>query len=275
MNISSWLKDATKQLKDIGIESSRLDAELILAATIRKNRTYLHAHLDEELDPRRIDIANARLDLRLDRVPLAYIVGFKEFYGRQFVVSPQVLIPRPESEDLIDLFLEVSANNILPNQTLLDIGTGSGCLGITASLERPSLDVTLTDISRTALEVAKKNADNLNASVKLRQQNLLIGQIEPLDYILANLPYVSLEWKVSPELRHEPKQALFADDGGLSLIYKLLEQTKRHLKQGGYLLIEADPEQHPKIVDYAKKLGLIHYKTIGYALALTPIGAEG
>lgn len=274
MNVSTWLKDATKQLKDIGIESSRLDAELILAATIRKNRTYLHANLEEELDPRRTDIANARLDLRLDRVPLAYIVGSKEFYGRQFTVSPQVLIPRPESEDLIDLLLEVSANNILPNQTLLDIGTGSGCLGITASLERPSLDVTLTDVSKTALEVARKNTKNLSAPVKLRHQSLLIGQIEPLDYILANLPYVNPDWKVSPELRHEPKQALFAADGGLSLIYKLLEQALRHLKPNGYLLIEADPEQHQKIVDYAKKLGLIHYKTIGYALALTPIGAE-
>lgn len=273
MNISTWLKSATKQLKDIGIESSRLDAELILAATIRKNRTYLHAHLDEELDPRRVDIANARLDLRLDRVPLAYIVGSKEFYGRTFIVSPQVLIPRPESEDLIDLFLEVSANNILPHQSLLDIGTGSGCLGITAKLERPSIDVTLTDTSKTALEVAKKNADNLNAEVKLRQQNLLIGQIEPLDYILANLPYVNPDWKVSPELRHEPKQALFADQEGLALILKLLDQVKRHLKPNGYLLLEADPEQHPKIVDYSQQYQLTHHKTNGYALALTPVSA--
>ena len=128
MNISEWLRGATRQLKGIGIETARLDAELLLAETIRKPRTYLHAHLDEELDPRRVDIANARLDLRLDRVPLAYILGKKEFYGRTFVVSPQVLIPRPESEDLIDVFLEVSAEDIAPHSSLIDIGTGSGCL---------------------------------------------------------------------------------------------------------------------------------------------------
>ena len=102
--ISFWLKNAAKSLKDAGIPSARLDAELILANTLRKNRTYLHAHLDEEIDPRRVDIANARLDLRLDRVPMAYILGYKEFYGRKFTVSPAVLVPRPESEDMISLF---------------------------------------------------------------------------------------------------------------------------------------------------------------------------
>ena len=85
--ISFWLKNAAKSMKDANIPSARLDAELILANTLRKNRTYLHAYLDEEIDPRRVDIANARLDLRLDRVPMAYILGYKEFYGRKFTVS--------------------------------------------------------------------------------------------------------------------------------------------------------------------------------------------
>ena len=105
MTISTWLKLATKQLKDTGITSARLDAELLLAETLRKPRTYLHAHLDEDIDPRRVDIANARLDLRLERVPLAYILGYKEFFGRKFRVTPAVLVPRPETEDLMTIFL--------------------------------------------------------------------------------------------------------------------------------------------------------------------------
>ena len=163
MNISTWLIQATKQLKVIGITSARLDAELILANTLRKNRTYLHAHLDEEIDPRRVDIADARLSLRLDRVPLAYILGCKEFYGRKFTVSPAVLVPRPESEEMITLFLALTAGEIAP-KTLIDIGTGSGCLGITAALERPSLRVILSDISPRAIKVAKKNAGNFAGS---------------------------------------------------------------------------------------------------------------
>lgn len=274
MNISAWLITATKQLKDIGITTSRLDAELILAETLRKNRTYLHAHLDEELDPRRVDIADARLDLRLDRVPLAYILGEKEFYGRSFIVSPQVLIPRPESEDLIEVFLEISAEDIASHSSLLDVGAGSGCLGITAKLERPNITVTLSDNSQQALEVARKNAEALHADVELRQQDLLTGQIEPLNYILANLPYVDESWATSPEVRHEPQQALFADDGGLEFIFRLLEQVPRHLQQNGWLLLEADPEQHHRIIEKSKNYGLIHQKTRGYCIGLRAIWTE-
>ena len=95
MNISAWLDQAARQLREIGVDSARLDAELILANTLRKNRTYLHAHPESNIDPRRVDIANARLRLRLERVPLAYILGYRDFYGRRFTVSPQVLVPRP------------------------------------------------------------------------------------------------------------------------------------------------------------------------------------
>ena len=232
MIISDWLKVATKSLKNIGISSARLDAELILANTLRKNRTYLHAHLDEEIDPRRLDIANARLDLRLDRVPIAYILGYKEFYGRKFAVSPSVLIPRPESEDLISLFLELTASEIT-EKTLIDVGTGSGCLGITTKLERNNLSVILSDVSKPALKIAEKNADTLKADVTIQQQSLLNGQIRPVDYIFANLPYVDKSWDVSPELKYEPELALFAEDEGLKLILELISQAPRYLTSDG------------------------------------------
>jgi len=273
MNIATWLKNAAKQLKAIGITSARLDAELILANTLRKNRTYLHAHLDEEIDPRRVDIAEARLSLRLDQVPLAYILGCKEFYGRKFTVSPAVLVPRPESEEMITLFLALTAGEIAP-KTLIDIGTGSGCLGITAALERPFLRVILSDISPRAIKIAEKNASNLQARVTLQQQSLLSGQIEPVDYIFANLPYVDRDWDVSPELRHEPAEALFAANNGLRLIETLIEQAPRHLTTGGLLFLEADPRQHQAILDQAKDHGLHEVETRGFIIVLRFVGAE-
>ena len=273
MIISEWLKIATKSLKTANIPSARLDAELILANTLRKNRTYLHAHLDEEIDPRRFDIANARLDLRLDRVPIAYILGYKEFYGRRFTVSPSVLIPRPESEDLISLFLELTASEIV-EKVLIDVGTGSGCLGITAKLERSNLSVILSDISKPALNVAEKNANALNADVHIQQQSLLNGQLRPVDYIFANLPYVDKSWDVSPELKYEPGIALFAEDEGLKLILQLISQAPRCLTPEGLLFIEADPQQHNRIINEAVKNGFVKERVLNYILVLRFTGAQ-
>lgn len=273
MNISAWLIKATKRLKDIGIMSARLDAELLLAETLRRPRTYLHAHLDEPIDPRRHDIAEARLDLRLDRVPLAYIVGYKEFYGRRFSVTPQVLIPRPESEAIIALLLALTTDTLLP-LTVIDIGTGSGCLGITVALERPAWRITLADTSTDALRVAEKNAHQLGASVNFREQNLLRGHIEPLDVIIANLPYVDRNWQQSPELRHEPAQALYAAEGGLRLIMQLIQQAPRSLRPNGLLILEADTRQHQAIIMEARRHGFQHERSEGLAVALRLIGTK-
>lgn len=271
--ISFWLKNAAKSLKDAGIASARLDAELILANTLRKNRTYLHAHLDEEIDPRRVDIANARLDLRLDRVPMAYILGYKEFYGRKFTVSPAVLVPRPESEDMISLFLDATAGEI-ERKVLIDVGTGSGCLGITAALERTNISVILSDVSKDALRIAEKNTDEHHARVKIQQQSLLNGQLEPVDYIFANLPYVDKDWEVSPELQYEPKIALFTKDGGLKLILELIQQAPRCLTPNGQLFIEADPIQHERIIQAAAKQNFKLAAIQRYIIVLRFIGSQ-
>ncbi len=271
--ISFWLKNAAKSLKDAGISLARLDAELILANTLRKNRTYLHAHLDEEIDPRRVDIANARLDLRLDRVPMAYILGYKEFYGRKFTVSPAVLVPRPESEDMISLFLDATAGEI-ERKVLIDVGTGSGCLGITAALERTNISVILSDISKDALRIAEKNADEHRARVKIQQQSLLNGQLEPVDYIFANLPYVDKDWEVSPELQYEPKIALFTEDGGLKLILELIQQAPRCLTPNGQLFIEADPTQHERIIQAAARQNFKLVTIQRYIIVLRFIGSQ-
>jgi release factor glutamine methyltransferase len=231
-----------------------------LAHTIRKSRTYLHAHLDDKLTDHHYEIANARIRLRLDRTPVAYIIGHKEFYRRTFRVSPATLIPRPESEEMITLLKEYAAERIsvlqMPALKLVDVGTGSGCLGITAKLELPELDVTLVDTSRYALGIAQANAVVLDATVLLTQGSLLTSYPYHADYILANLPYVSESWERSPELDYEPIEALFAAHDGLDLIFKLIEQTPASLTANGYLLLEADMRQHSAIITYAKDHGL-------------------
>jgi release factor glutamine methyltransferase len=270
ITISDWLTQATASLQAAGIPSARLDAELLLAHTLRKPRTWLHGHGDEPLETRVEEIAHARVDLRLDRVPVAYIIGHKEFYGRPFKVTTATLIPRPESESLIELLKEALPKNeaLLVEDPLrvVDVGTGSGNLGITAKLEHPELDVTLIDVSRHALNVAETNAEALTATVELLQSDLLTSYPFVADIIIANLPYVNPEWERSPETEHEPASALFATNNGLSLIFDLLLQTKEKLALGGKLLLEADPEQFSAIKKQAAMYGLVLVTQQDYAL---------
>jgi len=273
--INDWLADAARQLTSAEIPSARLDSELILAHTLRKNRSYLHAHPEEVLTDRAVEIANARLALRLERVPVAYIIGHKEFYGHQFSVTTATLIPRPESEALIELLKQVIPRNIslLKEKPLrlIDVGTGSGALGITAKLLYPELNVTISDVSRHPLRIAEKNARSLQADVTTLQSNLLADYPFAADIIIANLPYVDEEWERSPETDHEPAGALFAADNGKALIFELLVQTKDKLVNGGSLILEADPEQHPAIIAEAKKYNLLVAGQEGYGILFEKI----
>ena len=266
LTVKQWVRDTADELADVGIASALLDAEIILAHTFRKSRTWLHAHDDDEIPLRVLEIANTRVDLRLHRTPIAYIIGHKEFYSRTFTVTPSVLIPRPESEDVITLL-----KKHLPAHAkrLIDVGTGSGCLGITAKLELPELIVTLSDVSRYALIVAEQNAANLCAEVATLQNDLLEGAPGLFDVIIANLPYVDSTWERSPETDAEPGLALFAGHDGLALIEQLLEQVPRYLAKPGLVVLEADPCQHDDIIAAAHKIGLEHVETEGYAIALS------
>lgn len=273
---NDWLIDATAQLTARGIPSARLDAELILAHTLRISRTALHAHPETPIDERQLEIANARLALRLDRVPVAYIIGHKEFYGRRFLVTSATLIPRPESESLIELLAKViPANASLLDEEpkrLVDVGTGSGILGITAKLiHKKAVNVTLIDNSRHALAVAEKNAAQHHVDIDIQHSDLLDTYPFVADIIIANLPYVDIEWERSPETDHEPAEALFASRHGLALIQRLILQTQDQLALGGALILEADPEQHPVIIEHAKESGLILNETEGYGLLFTKL----
>lgn len=198
-----------------------------------------------------------------------------DFYGREFIITNDVLIPRPETEQAIDLVLSLAGKpylkgiipgpRILPkNPVIYDIGTGSGCIGITIKKELPEATVVASDISKKALSVARKNAKNLKASLSFIISNLLDfvkhKNYPTPDLIVANLPYVdeNWDWLDKKALSKEPSIALYAKEGGLELIYKLiLEATSLKVK---HLVLEADPCQHDKIVNFAKEYNLIEIR---------------
>lgn len=257
MTFEKWLGVAAALLREQGFESPELDAEIILAHTISHPRTYLHAHADEVLDARHEEIANARIDLRLDHVPIAYVIGHKEFYGNRFDVTTATLVPRPESEQILELLGEWMPNSQalsdVAERKLVDIGTGTGCLGISAKLSHPELSVTLIDTSRPALEVAKRNARKLDADVEAMQSNLLDAYPYSPDIVLANLPYVDETWQRSEETEFEPAEALFAGHNGLSIIEDCFSQLSSRMRTGGVAIFEADPRQWDAILVTAKK----------------------
>lgn len=269
--IDSWLTHTTHLLKQVGVPSARLDAELLLASAHQQSRTWLIAHQNDNIDdPIVLENASKLLAKRLKRLPLAYMTNHKEFYNRSFFVDERVLIPRPESETIIELLKKLHLSD---KTRMLDVGTGSGALGITAKLEIPALNVTVSDISETALAVARKNAKTLHATpIRFVHSDLLRHWLShksarKFDVIIANLPYVNPEWQQSRETSFEPPLALYAEDNGLALIKKCIQQASKMTSVGGYLLLEADPEQHQKIVTFAAD-NFKHLETQDYIVVL-------
>jgi release factor glutamine methyltransferase len=245
MTIGEFVRETTHRFEAAGIPTPRLDAQVLAAHVLKHDRSWLLAHDTDRLDAVALKKLERLTAGRLKRQPLAYLLGHKEFYGRQFTVTPDVLIPRPETEQIID---ELKTLRPLPGDTLLDIGTGSGAVAITAALEWPGLTVVASDISPAALAVARRNTAAHHARVQFKQSDLLATV--PLGlyrFIVANLPYVDTTWQRSPETNAEPPLALFANDGGLALIKTLLAQAPNRLLPGGFLLLEADPRQFEAI----------------------------
>lgn len=264
--INTWLIDATKQLLDANIPSAKLDAEILLAHSTNKTRTNLHAHPEQIICSKDLELANSYLRLRINRMPVAYIIGHKEFYGRNFTVTSATLIPRPESEQIIYFLKDIVEKAPTAKLSLVDVGTGSGCLGITAKLEIPSLGVTLADISKKAIDIARLNSKALGAPVNIVQSDLFTELHNKYDIIIANLPYVDKIWDCSPETKFEPSLAIFADDCGESIIKRLIDAVPDHLSEDGYLIIEADPRQHKELIDYAKDKSLTKIAKEDYAI---------
>lgn len=261
ITIEKWLSRTTKLFAHSGIDSARLDAELILCSALRKSREYLIAHSDEMVAD---DFAKDLVERRINREPLAYITGEKEFYGRIFAVTPDVLIPRPESEHIIESVRKVAKNDA----KILDVGTGSGALAITAALEFPHTKVFAADISDAALGVAKQNAANLDAEIAFLRSDLLKNIDGKFDVIVANLPYVAKTWDVSLETRSEPDLALFANDDGLELIKKFIVQAPTKLSRHGFLILEMDIRQIETVSDFAIEHDFIICEKLPFTLTL-------
>lgn len=258
--ISDWLSVASTKLHQAGINSSKLDSELILENIYKKSRTFLHSHFNDEIPKNIQKKADKALKQRLKYIPIAYIFGYKEFYGRNFIITKNVLIPRPESETIIDFAKEIYDKNI---STLIDVGTGSGCIGLTIKLECPKYDVTITDISKSALKIAKLNVKKFNANVGIIQSDLLKNISQVHDVLVANLPYVDKSWEVSPETKYEPNQAIYSNDGGLELIKQLIGQAKSK-----YIILEADPRQQLEIISFSKHYNYKLFKKDNYVICL-------
>ncbi|MCW5943845.1 MAG: peptide chain release factor N(5)-glutamine methyltransferase [Fimbriimonadaceae bacterium] len=244
MTVGEWCRSAERRLARAGVSAARLEAQVLAGHVLRVDRSWLLAHPDHEFN----NLAGeALLQRREAGEPLAYIVGRREFYRRCFLVGPGVLVPRTETETLVEAALAIG----LPRSArVLDIGTGSGCVGITLKLERPEWAVTLLDLSDDALRIAEANAATLGAEVRLVRANLLPPAGEGFDAIVTNPPYVATGDPLPREIREfEPPMALFAGDDGLDVYRRLAKEAGRALAMQGLLLTEVGDHQADRVVD--------------------------
>jgi release factor glutamine methyltransferase len=242
-----------------GIDSARLEAQLLAAAAAGHDRAWVLTHAEEEFSS---EGANALIDRRSAGEPLAYILGWREFFGRNFEVGPSVLIPRHETETLIECAIdEISSRP--PGCTVLDLGTGSGCVAITLALECPDALVTAVDISPDALTCASSNASRLGAKVRLLKSDCFdaLGD-ERFDLIATNPPYVGLTEVLPREVAdHEPSIALYSGPTGTEFYERLAAQTPNHLGDGGRLLMEVGHRQAAAVRALFVNAGWRHERT--------------
>lgn len=229
-SLEQWLGDAQAKLQAVGIEGAALEAQLLAAHGLGQSRSWVLAH---GRDPLACDL-DSLLERRLHHEPLSYITGHREFYGRLFEVGPGVLVPRQDTETLVDEALQQSGGRVL------DIGTGSGCVAITLALERPDWDVSACDISDQALEIARKNQRALGANVEFVKSDL-VGAFEHDRFrlIVSNPPYIRIGAELPPDVaKYEPAGALYAGIDGLDIYRRLAAEVPRVLSDGGLLAVE-------------------------------------
>jgi release factor glutamine methyltransferase len=262
-NISEALRHGTRLLAQTGSEEANLEAELLLAHTLNTDRTHLYQRLRDALPDDDANAFEALLQRRLAHEPTAYILGHKEFYGLDFYVTPAAIIPRPETETLVELVLEFMGTRKAGHETcVVDVGAGCGVVAVALAANLPQAGIVATDVSPQALALARRNAERHGVAGRIR---FLEGDLlEPLDsprlpagrqvdVIAANLPYVrSGDFESGPpEIReHEPRLGLDGGPDGLRIIERLLKQVclpagrpRRYLESGGALFIEIGEEQ--------------------------------
>jgi release factor glutamine methyltransferase len=254
MSLKQALELAARQLEENAVGSARRNAEVLLMFALGCDRAYLYAHPERELTALEISRYEEVLEERARGVPSQYITGHQEFWGLDLIVTPAVLIPRPETEHVVEAVLslaqEASPESGKPvpavrdgSLRIHDVGTGSGCIVLALATELPRAELWGTDISAAALEIARINAARLQLAerVRLLQADLLDGAETELDFVVSNPPYVGEGEadKVQREVRKfEPKEAVFAGPQGMDVIARLIPQANAHLKSGGWLAME-------------------------------------
>lgn len=252
MQIKNLLYSAAHQLSTAS-KTPRLDAELLLAHVLNKDRVYLFSYPENFINPEEYQIWKNLLAKRQQKIPMAYLLGQKEFWGMSLEVNSKVLIPRPETEHLVELVLDHTHHHPL---SVLDLGTGSGAVALAIAKERKNCSITAVDRSMDALKTAKRNAE------KYRLQNIVFLlsdwfselSSQMFDIIVSNPPYLGPEdvhlW--TEEIYHEPREALVSLDHGLADIKTIIVRSRDHLNPNGYLFIEhgwQQGEQVRKLLD--------------------------
>ncbi|HLZ69086.1 MAG TPA: peptide chain release factor N(5)-glutamine methyltransferase [Dehalococcoidia bacterium] len=255
------MQRAVVQLRAAGIEEPRLEAELLLRHVLGLDKTCFYLRLPEALGAEQYDRFIDLLDQRLKRRPLAYITGHREFYDLDLHVAPGVLIPRPETELLVERCLAIGRRLVGERPvTFVDVGTGSGAIALAVAKHLPQIEVLATDDSPAALAVAAYNARRLRLAARVRfvQGDLLAPVPCRVDLIAANLPYIptAVLATLAPEVRdHEPRTALDGGADGLDQIRRLIGQLPGRLRAGGAALLEIDPGQAEAVTELAAQIG--------------------
>jgi release factor glutamine methyltransferase len=244
------LKGGIEKLVSFGVPSPRMNAEHLLMFTLSCDRAYLYGHPEQILSPQQQSLYEQALAQRATGVPAQYITGHQEFWGMDLIVSPAVLIPRPETEHVVETVLELYRAKSGPADSparpwrVVDVGTGSGAIVLALAREMPDAELHATDISRPALEIARANAarHQLEKRIQFHKTDLLTG-LNPnaFDLVVSNPPYVgeSEEDQVELEVRRfEPRNAVFAGTTGLEVIERLAPQARRMLAADGWLVLE-------------------------------------
>ena len=253
-SIKELLRVTTAYLEKKEIENPRLCAEVLLAFQLETDRVNLYLDFGQPVSERDVSGYRCLIKRRLKREPVQYITGKQEFWSKEFLVGPKVLIPRPETEILVEQVVSLFRDGdrlVPPNANILDLGTGSGAIAIALAGELKEAAVWASDISKDSLDIAKLNADRHQVTNRV---HFKYGDLfQPFaacslgfDVIVSNPPYIAPEEydSLPPEVRdYEPKQALFAQEGGLFFIEKIIRQAPDYLCPGGCLVIEMDPRQ--------------------------------
>jgi release factor glutamine methyltransferase len=255
------LRDSLLQVRDriaaAGSDEAHLEAELLLAHALGIDRTHLYQRLDEQLPLDAAAPFEALVRRRLSHEPIPYIVGHKEFYGIELEVTPAAIIPRPETETLVEIAVDFARPRITGREfRVADVGTGCGAIAVALALELPEAEISAIDVSAEALALARRNAERhgLADRVRFLEGDLLAPLGEPADVIVANLPYVlSADFEAGPpEIReHEPRLGLDGGPDGLRLIDRLLREAPPKLRPGGALFAEIGEGQGQPARDLA------------------------